>query len=143
MPRSSGKRNTSDESGRAPKEGPRLLPQPELRLILCTAPLTPPGTPSRIARLLVEKKLAACVNILPSVQSVYVWEGKLQNENEALLIIKTSSRRCRACAQMLREEHPYDVPEIVVIGPEAVNEPYWLWVQGCVDSAELKMEDGI
>ncbi|HTL53320.1 MAG TPA: divalent-cation tolerance protein CutA, partial [Planctomycetota bacterium] len=122
-------------SRRQPPEGPRLLPQPDLRLILCTVPLSPPGTPAKLARMLVEKKLAACVNILPAIQSIYAWEGKVQNDAEALLIIKTTSRRCRSAAHALKEHHPYDIPEILVIGPEAANEPYFLWVQSAVDGA--------
>lgn len=114
-------------------EGPRLIPQPDLRLILSTVPATPPALPGQLARLLVEQHFAACVNILPAVQSVYLWQKTLQHDAEVLLIIKTTSRRCRACAQALKEHHPYDVPEIVVIGPEAVNEPYWLWLQSAID----------
>lgn len=122
-------------SRRGPPEGPRLLPKPDLRLMLCTVPLTPPGTPTKLARLLVEKKLAACVNIIPTVQSIYHWEGQVQADAEALLIIKTSSRRCRAAAHALKEHHPYEVPEIVILSPEAANEKYWLWVQNALDGA--------
>ncbi|MGH7145305.1 MAG: divalent-cation tolerance protein CutA [Planctomycetota bacterium] len=128
MTKSAGAGKSRAAARPAPREGPRLVPQAELRLILSTVPTTPPDLARRLARKLVEDRLAACVNVLPAVVSVYLWKGAIQEDREALLIVKTTSRRCRACAQALKELHPYDVPEIVVIGPEAVSEPYWRWV---------------
>lgn len=97
----------------------------EARLVLSTV-----GTPDdakRIAKLLVEARLAACVSVTP-VESCYAWEGKIVEESERLLVIKTSASRVEELERRLREIHPYTVPEFVVLAPEYVAEPYLAWL---------------
>ncbi len=81
-----------------------------------------------LARELVEARLAACVNILPGVESVYRWEGKIAEDGEKLLVIKTVDERLDALQEKLFERHPYEVPEFVVIDPADVRGPYRDWL---------------
>lgn len=81
----------------------------------------------RIAMLLVEERLAACVSITP-VESYYAWEGKIVEDSERLLVIKTSAARIDELERRLHEIHPYTVPEFIVITPEHVAEPYLAWL---------------
>jgi periplasmic divalent cation tolerance protein len=83
----------------------------------------------RLARSVVERKLAACVQILPQMTSVYVWERKVQSETEHLLLIKTVEEKFDALSEFIRAEHTYDVPEIVAIEAERVSEDYLKWVR--------------
>ena len=101
----------------------------EARLVLSTV-----GTADdakRIAKLLVEARLAACVSVTP-VESCYAWEGKIVEESERLLVIKTSASRVEELERRLREIHPYTVPEFVVLAPEYVAEPYLAWLSESV-----------
>jgi periplasmic divalent cation tolerance protein len=81
----------------------------------------------KLARQLVEERLAACVNMTP-IESCYVWKGKLLEDTEILLVIKTSSGRVAELERRLHEMHPYTVPEFVVIEPEHVAAPYLAWL---------------
>lgn len=92
---------------------------------LCTCP---PSEAVRLAGLVVEGGLAACVNVLPSVQSIYRWEGKLENEEESLLIIKTTTTGFPALRDALAEAHPYDVPEIILLDVADGLPAYIEWV---------------
>ena len=87
-------------------------------------------TARRIARTLVEENLAACVNILPDVESYYRWEGKVCAEGELLAIIKLRANGFAALESRLTELHPYEVPEIVALPLAAVNPAYLAWVKG-------------
>jgi periplasmic divalent cation tolerance protein len=81
-----------------------------------------------LARALVEARLAACVNILPPMESVYRWEGEIEQERERQLVIKTSRGRVAALWDRVRELHPYDVPEFVVLPIVDGNDAYLRWV---------------
>ena len=80
------------------------------------------------ARALVEHRLAACVNVLPLMESIYKWDGELQKETERQLVIKTSRRRVAALWERLRELHPYDVPEFVVVEIVDGSDAYLRWI---------------
>ncbi|HEV7922458.1 MAG TPA: divalent-cation tolerance protein CutA [Thermoanaerobaculia bacterium] len=80
------------------------------------------------ARSLVEARLAACVNILPAVESIYRWENRVTQDGEKLLLIKTTAERLPELRAALLERHPYDLPELVVIRPEQVEERYAAWI---------------
>lgn len=82
----------------------------------------------RIAKLLVEERLAACVSVT-AVDSCYAWEGKVVEEGEALLVIKTSQQKVGDLERRFREIHPYSVPEFVAIAPDYVAEPYAAWLR--------------
>jgi periplasmic divalent cation tolerance protein len=86
----------------------------------------------KLAEALVQEKLAACVNILPAVHSVYFWEGAIQKESEALLIIKTTKAKLKSLEGYLQRNHPYSVPEFVVIDPEHAGKKYAGWVETTV-----------
>jgi periplasmic divalent cation tolerance protein len=69
----------------------------------------------RIARVLVDEQLVACVNIIPSITSIYRWNGKREEESECILIAKTVEKKVEKTIQKIRSLHPYEVPDIVVI----------------------------
>ena len=91
---------------------------------------TPPDQARSLAQALVKRKLAACVNIIPQIQSVYEWEGELCEEQESTLLIKVSSEQRDLCCKVLSELRPYDVPEVICIAvEEAGSLPAYLnWV---------------
>ena len=82
----------------------------------------------KLARLIVEEKLAACVQILPQMTSVYFWEGKVQSESEHLLLIKTLEENFDDLSEFIKKNHSYDVPEIVAIEAEKVSNDYRKWM---------------
>jgi periplasmic divalent cation tolerance protein len=88
----------------------------------------PPAEAERLATLLVEGGHAACVNIAPRVTSIYRWEGKLQKDEESLLVIKCARARIEALREALVAAHPYDVPEVVALEVAAGHAPYVEWV---------------
>ncbi len=76
----------------------------------------------------MERQLAACVNLVPAVESIYRWEGKVETASETLAIFKTTRAAFPAFERALAELHPYEVPEIIAISPDQVAEPYRKWV---------------
>jgi len=98
----------------------------EALVVLCTCPDEP--TAERIARTLVEERLAACVNRLPGIRSVYRWNGALQDEPEVLLTVKTVRARYEALEMRLRALHPYDVPEIIALPVVSGAGRYLAWI---------------
>ena len=82
----------------------------------------------QFAQTLVREKLAACVNVLPVMQSIYSWEGTLETSNERQVVIKTSSSRVRELETRLKALHPYDVPEFVVIPIIDGSHDYLSWI---------------
>ena len=90
---------------------------------------------AEFGRALVEERLAACVNLLPPMQSVYRWAGELQHEAERQIVIKTSSSRTAALWERVRALHPYDVPEFIVLPIVDGNEAYLRWVGESTGSA--------
>lgn len=83
----------------------------QILLVLCTFPDA--GLAKRVARQLIENKLAACANITAPVESVYRWEGKIEEAAEVMVIFKTTSERFEQLQSKLRALHPYNVPEII------------------------------
>jgi periplasmic divalent cation tolerance protein len=81
-----------------------------------------------IATTLVEAKLAACVNVLPAVQSIYRWQGKVERASEVTLFIKTTDRHYAALESAIRAAHPYDVPEVIALPVTAGFPAYLQWV---------------
>ena len=81
-----------------------------------------------LAEKIVNARLAACVQILPQIKSVYIWEGKLQKEPEYLLLIKTLSEKFNELSAFITANHSYDVPEIVAIVANDVSDPYLSWI---------------
>jgi periplasmic divalent cation tolerance protein len=82
----------------------------------------------RIAQSIVERSLAACANIVPTVRSIYRWQGKIVDEPESLLIVKTTRARFEALRAGVIEVHPYEVPEVIALPVVAGHAPYLGWV---------------
>ena len=82
-----------------------------------------------LAHALVEARLAACVNILPAIHSVYRWEGRVMDDAEQLLIIKTSGERVEELRAELFKRHPYEVPEFVVLQIDQTSDAYGAWIR--------------
>lgn len=99
---------------------------PEYVLALTTLPAD--ADAAEFARTLVDERLAACVNLLPVMESVYRWEGKIEFEAERQIVIKTSRDRVVDLWDRVRELHPYEVPEFVVIAIVDGNEAYLRWI---------------
>lgn len=87
----------------------------------------------KIARHLVENRLAACVNLIPRVESIYRWQGKVESAAEWLLLIKTTVDRFPAVRDALGELHSYEVPECVVLPIEDGSETYLQWLGEAVE----------
>lgn len=98
-----------------------------VRAVLTTAPNTEVG--ALIARALVEERLAACVNVIPGVRSIYCWKDEVQDDPEVVLIIKTRADRCEALAARIKDLHPYDVPEVLVLPAVGGSADYLAWIE--------------
>jgi len=98
----------------------------EVLVVLCTCPDAP--TARRLACGLVEQGLAACVNILPEIRSIYRWQGETRDDAETLLIAKTTGRAYGRLENWLREHHPYEVPEVLALPVQAGASDYLDWV---------------
>lgn len=96
---------------------------------LCTCPNK--DTAEKIARLLVNSALAACVNILPNVTSIYSWQGQVESAEEHLLIIKSSQADYQAIETAIRSHHPYELPEIIAVPIERGLPEYINWILSC------------
>lgn len=98
--------------------------------ILCTCP--DEATAAQLGKGLLEQGLAACVNILPAVRSLYHWNGELQDDAEVLMIIKTTGTRYDPLEAWLTRHHPYDVPEVLALSAQEVSGPYLGWLREAV-----------
>ena len=87
----------------------------------------------RIADALIERKLAACVNIVPHVQSIYRWKGKAEEAEECLLWIKTTSDRFDGVCRLIRELHSYELPECLCLAVEDGSPDYLTWIAESVE----------
>jgi periplasmic divalent cation tolerance protein len=95
-------------------------------VVLVTAPTAERA--AEIARALVEERLAACGSVVPGIRSIYRWEGKVQDDQEALLVLKTTRERFEALRERVLALHPYQVPEVIALGVEAGSAPYLAWI---------------
>lgn len=97
----------------------------DIHLVLVTCPVDHAST---LAEILVHGNHAACVNIVPKISSVYRWEGKINHDEEALLIIKTSEKSFESLKQAVLLNHPYELPEILAVNAADGHAPYLEWV---------------
>ena len=95
------------------------------RVVLVTAP---PRRAPALARALVRRRLAACVNLVPGVRSVYRWKGRVEEARETLLVAKTTAARVPALLAAIAELHPYEVPEGIALPVVAGLAPYLRWI---------------
>lgn len=107
-----------------------LMGEVDTLVVLVTVPSAEEGM--RMARTLVEERLAACVNVVPAVRSIFFWEGRLQEEGEALLVMKTGRERYDALEHRILALHPYSVPEILALPVESGSSAYVAWVRESV-----------
>ena len=96
---------------------------------------------SSIADSLVSNKLAACVNIVKGVESVYQWQGKIEHDQEILLIIKTKKNLFSQVEQAIQEQHNYELPEIIAVPIEAGEKNYLNWIQSATLATEKHNEN--
>lgn len=96
-------------------------------LVLCTCPDL--ACAEQLAHQVVAARLAACVNIIPDLQSIYHWQGQREQSRELLLLLKTTEARYPALEQALRQQHPYQVPEIIALPIVQGFESYLTWLQ--------------
>jgi periplasmic divalent cation tolerance protein len=102
-------------------------PTPPIRIVLTTT--ANPDEAARLARALVEERLAVCASMIPGVQSIYRWQGAVESATETLLLIKTGPDQLAALESRLHELHSYQTPEFLVLGVEAASHPYLDWLQ--------------
>ena len=104
---------------------------PRYTIVLTTLPVEADGP--AFARTLVEERLAACVNLLPAMESVYRWEGRVKQAQERQVVIKTAGARVAALLERVKALHPYDVPEFVVLPILDGDEAYLRWIGDSTD----------
>lgn len=104
------------------------------RIVLTTVGLKDEA--ERLGEELVERGLAACVNIVGPIRSIYRWKQKLQNEQEYLLLIKTTTGRTAQLQSVMKKLHPYELPEFVQVSVESGSEEYLAWLADEVSRAE-------
>ena len=102
-----------------------------VQVVLMTAPDAEVG--ASLARRIVEEGLAACVNLVPGVRSIYRWQGALQEDPEILLIAKTRADLVAALAERVRALHPYELPELIALPVVAGSAPYLEWVRATAE----------
>src|SRR6185436_17252712 len=110
-------------------------PGPEPRMtghLVVLSTVARPEDGERIARELVERGLAACVNVVPGLVSIYRWKGKVEREDERLLVIKTRGERFEALREALVSLHPYEVPELIAVRVEDGHPAYLQWLADSV-----------
>lgn len=105
----------------------------DIVVVLVTAPSADKA--AEIARTLVEEQLAACGNVLPALRSIYRWEGKIQDEPEALLILKTRAHLFEPLRERIVALHPYQVPEVLRLDVAGGHLPYLQWIGESVRSS--------
>ena len=99
----------------------------KVQIVLCSFPDL--SKARHIGTLLIEKQLVACVNLIPGVESVFSWEGKITSEREVLAILKTTSEQLVELEKEVLALHPYEVPEFLVVAADNGSEDYLRWVE--------------
>jgi len=99
----------------------------EILMVYCSCPNERVGTD--MASALVEQGLAACINVLPGVTSIYKWHGEMKSGTEALLLIKCPAGKYQALEQAIIDRHPYELPEIIAVSIEAGLPAYLDWIR--------------
>ena len=106
----------------------------ELLLVVSTWPDA--ETARRVGRVLVEERLAACANIIPGIESIYRWDGRIETAGEVMVLLKSTRRSYPALQARITELHPYEVPEILAFSPAAGLPAYCRWaIDACGEKA--------
>lgn len=98
-------------------------------MYFCYVPCPDEKTARSIGEKAVQERLAACANLLPKMTSIYEWEGKIEEANETLLLLKTRSEQRADLENLILNLHPYEVPCVAFYSVDSVNSTYWTWVQ--------------
>ena len=101
-----------------------------IQVILCTCPDR--VVAEQLARRLINEQLAACVNIVPNLLSIYSWQGKVESAEECLLLIKAPMSQYDLIENTLHEQHPYEVPEIIALPVQQGLPEYLQWIHACI-----------
>ena len=101
-------------------------------LVLVTAPS--PRLAQRLTKAALKARLIACANLIPGIQSLYWWQGRIDGGKEALVLMKTTRRHLPALERLILSEHPYDTPEFLVLPLAAGNERYLKWLDDSLRS---------
>jgi periplasmic divalent cation tolerance protein len=105
-----------------------MSPTTQFRIVLVTCPTLPEAR--KISRSILEKHLAACVNIhTTKVESIYRWKGKIETAREHLLLIKTTARRLKSLEREVLRLHSYETPEFLVLPISSGSRPYLSWLR--------------
>ncbi len=100
----------------------------EERGILVLTTVARPGQARKLAKALLAERLCGCVSILPRVQSLYRWNGRIEDSGELLLLLKTTRRKLKLLERRLGELHPYEVPEFLALEPASIAPAYARWL---------------
>ncbi len=100
---------------------------PPARIVLTTT--ANPEEAARLGRTLVEERLVACATMIPAVQSIYRWQGRVESSTETLLLLKTGPDQLPALEARLHQLHSYQTPEFLVLAVDAASQPYFDWLQ--------------
>jgi periplasmic divalent cation tolerance protein len=107
----------------------------EYLLVLITAP---ESDSEKIAKTLVKESMAACVNIISGIKSIYSWKGKIEKDDEDLLLVKTRAEHLENLTQKVIAIHPYEVPEVIALSLEAGATPYLQWIDQVIGNSPNK-----
>lgn len=102
------------------------------KLIVCFVTCKDEDEAEKIAKALLSQKLCACANIIKNIRSLYAWQGKLCDDKEALMVIKTKESAFDRLSAEIKRLHSYEVPEIIALPVSSVSESYAKWVADCV-----------
>jgi periplasmic divalent cation tolerance protein len=100
------------------------------KIVLVTAPLLPVAR--KLAGKILAARLAACVNLLPGVESHYWWQGKLERGNEILMLIKTTADQLKPLRRLIKRHHPYETPEFIALPVTSGSRKYLKWIEASV-----------
>ena len=109
-----------------------MNPTPNLDVRIALTTIGSEADAIALAKTLVEERLAACVNVLPPMISIYRWKGSIEQDTEHQIVIKTTADRLAALEARLRQLHPYELPEFLVVDPAGAGSAYLAWVKESV-----------
>jgi len=101
----------------------------ETQYVIVLTTLPADADAGALATVLVEERLAACVNLLPAMESIYRWRGGIEQDSERQLVIKTTRQRLHALWERVRQLHPYEVPEFLVLAVSGGSDAYLTWLR--------------
>jgi periplasmic divalent cation tolerance protein len=123
-------RNKVSAAANSSGEGDMPEPASTVRIVLTTT--ADPEEASRLGRVMVEERLAACATLVPAAQSIYRWQGQIETAGETLLLLKTEAAQVAALEARLQALHSYETPEFLVFTVESASHAYLEWLRSCL-----------